>query len=191
MDAYAIETTLTWLTVPFMLLFAILGLSVAIVNAIRPSKGSRMARLTRIVKAAWCVDAGVLGITVIASVAISNKTTQMMRSSLQHLNNQSISAITIGRGNLDIELKGAEAQRFIELLNSGEDVKAHHTSPIEDMTIQVKGHSEHVYILGKDEKNVAEYWLKDASCPGCTEGPRKVRQFTSVAMRAFLDERGL
>ncbi|HEY9724538.1 MAG TPA: hypothetical protein V6D47_21230 [Oscillatoriaceae cyanobacterium] len=81
----------------------------------------------------------------------------------------------------------AEQQTFVALLDSGSEVAAHHSSPVDKLEFSFAG-DVRVFSLGKDSQNPDEYWLEMNHAPGFADQVL-VRHFTSPALTAWLGQR--
>lgn len=185
---------LTWCVIEMFLLwvmFPIVGLAAAcnIVGRVfaslrnrdgTPEKRTLFTRFSRVVYALVVVN--ILGLVLIGDHELT-----LRRDMLSNVAKQRFEKIRIQFDGNSVELTDAEASQFMALLLGGRDVNAHHSSRVQIRRIEIEGEIDYFYTLAEDDSVPDEFWLMDVTCPGCIGEGRKVRQFVSTELSAFME----
>ncbi|MCA9251208.1 MAG: hypothetical protein KDA54_08740 [Phycisphaerales bacterium] len=130
------------------------------------------------------------GILVLCSVAMGSCITNKRKDLFTEICKQPVDRILVSFGSENVEFSDNVAREFRSLLQSGRNVLAHHSNPIDEIQIHFEGARNISYSLGKDCDVPNEYWLKDITSPGCESVGCKVRQFQSTELTKFLEIHG-
>lgn len=136
-----------------------------LVFAVSCSRRRVPGRTTPVQMASWCTAAG----GIVAMIAISSWDKFRLRSELRDVNPLEASQVAVARGGKSRPVTDpAAAARVLKLLTGAKGIAAHHSHPVEPVTVSFEFRGDaYCYRVGRDSAVPDEYWVISLN-PGCT-----------------------
>jgi hypothetical protein len=133
---------------------------------------------------------GVMASYILLTIAVGAAANRVVARHARESLARDLVAVRISGDNIVRLIEGrAEARALADLLTGGDDVAAHHSSPVDTLVIALPELGE-TWVLGRDSNVADEFWFSSGDLPGLPEHGRHVRQFRNPALTAWLSTHG-